>query len=165
MKKWKIACVVLAVLLLGVTAAYAATAIAAGSQGDPLVTLSYLENIFRPQVERMAQDAVTGYEDELTDALNDAIDQRAGTAAFQVVTLSRGQTLTGRVGCEIMLRVGAAAVASGSPGLIDTTDGSTLDGGGELAANHLYMVTIDTRSVTATAGTVRLLVRGAYTVE
>ena len=163
MKKWKIVCVVLAVLLLGVTAAYAATAIAAGSQGDPLVTLSYLENIFRPQVERMAQDAVTGYEDELTDALNDAIDQRAGTSTFQVVTLSRGQTLTGRVGCEIMLRVGAAAVANGSPGLIDTTDGSTLDGG-ELVTNHLYMVTIDTRSVTAAAGTVRLLVRGPYTV-
>ncbi len=163
MKKWKIACIVLAVTLLG-TGVYAAT-VAAGGRDDPLVTLSYLERLFRPEVEQMAEDAVDDYSGEIKDALNDAIDERAGTAAFKVVTMSRGQVLTGRVGCEIMLRIGTASVANGDPGLIDTTDGSTLDSGGALVTNHLYMVTIDTRSVTATAGTVKLLVKGPYSVK
>ncbi len=164
MKKWKIVCAVLAALLLGATAAYAATA-AAGSQGDPLVTLSYLESIFKPQVEKMAEDAVSAHKDELQGALNDAVDERAGTSTFAVVTLSRGQTITGKVGCEVMLRIGTATASGGSPALIDTTDGSTLNSGGELVTNHLYMVTIEPRTVTATAGTVKLLVRGPYTVK
>ncbi len=163
MKKWKIACIILAVLLLG-TAVYAAAS-AAGGQGDPLVTLSYLDRIFRPQVEQMAEDAVNEHEAELQDALNDAIDRRAGASTFEVVTLSRGQVLTGRVGCEIMLRVGSASVSNDAPGLIDTTAGGTLDSGAALTANHLYMVTIDTRSVTAASATVKLLVRGPYTVQ
>lgn len=163
MKKWKIACAVLAALL-GVTVVFAATA-AAGGREDPLITLSYLDRIFRPQVEQMAEDAVSAHKSELQDALNDAIDQRTGAASFRVVTLSRGQTLTGNVGCEIMLRVGAAScVASEDPGLIDSTAGSTLNNGDALVTNHLYLVTIDTRSVTAASGTVKLLVRGPYSV-
>ncbi len=164
MKKWKIACIVLAVLLAGVTAAYAATAAAAGSQGDPLVTLSYLQSVFRPQVEKMAEDTAKGYETEFQDALNGAGGAQTGDSSFAVVTLSRGQTITGRVGCELMLRVGSATASGGSPALIDTTAGSTLSSGGALVTNHLYMVTIEPRTVTATAGTVKLLVRGPYTV-
>ena len=52
-----------------------------------------------------------------------------------------------------------------SVGLIDTTTGANLPSGGGLAANHLYMVTISTRSVTATSGTVKVLARGPYTVR
>ena len=94
---------------------------------------------------------------------------QAGTGSssvFSVVTLSSGQTLVGDVGCEIMLRIGSATCGSdGSTGLIDVTDGSTLSDGENLVTNHLYMVTISTRSVTATAGTTKLLVRGPYTIQ
>ena len=65
-----------------------------------------------------------------------------------------------------MLRVGTATcVSPSSPGLIDETAASTLNNGGALVTNHLYMVTIDTRSVTATAATTKLLVRGSYTIS
>ena len=37
--------------------------------------------------------------------------------------------------------------------------------GGALTANHLYMATIADRTVQATAATVKLLVRGEYTVS
>lgn len=61
-----------------------------------------------------------------------------------------------------MLRVGAAVcVASSSPGLIDETTAGTLNNGGALAQNHLYMMTIEGRGVKATAATTKLLVRGA----
>ena len=64
-----------------------------------------------------------------------------------------------------MLRVGTATcVASGAPGLVDSTGGTTLANGNALVTNHLYLVTVATRGVTATADTVKLLVRGSYTI-
>ena len=74
--------------------------------------------------------------------------------------------LTGGIGCEVMLRIGSAScVASAAPGLIDETAGTTLNGGGSLAANHLYMMTIEDRGVQANSDTVKLLVRGSYTLS
>lgn len=167
-RKIKIAVAALCVCFL-VTVAYAATA---GSSSDPLVTLSYLQNIFTGQVEDMVDQAVKDNEQQLTDQLNNAIDEwdkqvQGGTgASFQVVTLSKGQTLVGDVGCEVMLRIGTASCTSGgSTGLIDTTAGTVLAEGEDLVVNHLYMVTISTRSVTATSGTVKVLARGPYTIK
>ena len=123
---------------------------------------------FTPQVEENMEAMVSEKADELTGKFDQAIAQ-AGTGSssvFSVVTLSSGQTLVGDVGCEVMLRIGSATCGSdGSTGLIDVTDGSTLSDGENLVTNHLYMVTISTRSVTATAGTTKLLVRGPYTIQ
>ena len=128
----------------------------AGSADDPLVTLSYLNETFM---------------DTIMDRVDEKIAQRApsgsaGTASnFTVVTLGTGQVLTGDVGCEVMLRVGSAVcVSPSSPGLIDETTAGTLNDGGALAQNHLYMMTIEGRGVRATAATTKLLVRGGYTV-
>ncbi len=176
-RKWKIAAAAVCVVFL-VTVAYAATA---GSRNDPLVTLGYLENIFSRQVESAVDQAVRGQEEQLRQDLDQAIEDwdeqvqnaigeggsgGSSNAVFQVVTLSRGQTLVGDVGCEVMLRIGSAAcVSSGSPGLIDISAGSTLNNGQALETNHLYLVTISTRSVQATSDTVRVLVRGPYTIS
>ena len=90
-----------------------------------------------------------------------------GTAdSFVVVTMTNGQVLYGAIGCEVMLRVGTASVVSpSSPGLIDSTGGTTLDNGAGLTKNHLYMMTISDRGVKATAATTKLLVRGTYEVK
>lgn len=178
-KNWK--AVFAAAALLGVICAGAAAAAgSAGSQDDPLVTLSYLNDVFAPSLNAAVDRAVKANEDALRASLNAAIDQWTaqlsgqpgggspgeGGAVFHVVTLSNGQTLTGEVGCEVMLRVGTAAcVSSGSPGLIDMTGGSVLENGGALVKNHLYMITVETRDVKATAATVKVLVRGSYTVS
>ena len=90
--KFKIIGVVAAVALV-VTAAYAATS--AGSSSDPLVTLSYLTQVFTPQVEEDMEAMVSEKADELTGKFDQAIAQ-AGTGSssvFSVVTLSSGQTL------------------------------------------------------------------------
>lgn len=136
-----------AVLMTGVS-----LAAEAGSSGDPLVTLSYLNDTFFG---------------DIMDRVDRKIAQRTGqaSASFVVVTLSEGQTLTGDIGCEVMLRVGSAVCVSPSdPGLIDETAGTTLAGGGALVQNHLYMMTIEGRGVRATAGTTKVLARGSYTV-
>lgn len=151
-----------AVALCGVlmTTALAAEA---GSVQDPLVTLSYLNETFMNTI--MAR-----VDEKITARMGQTTGQAPGTgtaeaAAFNVVTLSNGQTLMGDIGCEVMLRVGTAAcVTPSAPGLIDETTAGTLNNGGALVQNHLYMMTIENRAVRATAATTKLLVRGSYTV-
>lgn len=167
MKKLKIAAAALCVCFL-FTVAYAANA---GSQTDPLVTLSYLNGTYTTQVKAMVDQAVTERRVEMEQSLRSVLAGGGGTTSngnsvFTVVTLTQGQTLVGDVGCEIMLRVGTASCSSGdSVGLVDTTAGSVLAGGQPLAVNHLYMVTISTRSVAATSGTVKVLARGPYSIQ
>lgn len=159
------------------------SAFAAGGADDPLVSVSYLEKIFAPSVYEKVDKAVKDNEADLKADLDKAIGEwdkklqsgqpsappsqgGSDSASFRVVTLSKGQTLTGQVGCEVMLRIGAAmCVTDSAPGLIDTTSGETLNNGIALQTNHLYMVTIPTRGVKATTNTVKVLVRGSYTVQ
>ncbi len=162
MKKWKIATAATCVCLL-ITMAYAA---AVGGAEDPLITLSYLNNVFRGQVEKMADTAVENHRTALEQALNNVINSGgAKNASFMEVTLRRSQTLTGRTGCEMLVRTGSATCGlSGGASLTDTTGGLVLDRGGPLANNHLYMVTAGTSTVTTSGDSVVLLVRGPYTI-
>lgn len=155
-------------VLCGVLLTTVTFAAEAGSAQDPLVTLSYLNETFL--------NTILARVDEKISARNAGITQRPGgqtgavpgadaASTFTVVTLSNGQTLTGGVGCEVMLRVGTAVcVASSAPGLIDETSAAVLNNSGALVQNHLYMMTIEDRGVRATAATTKLLVRGTYTV-
>ena len=147
------------VLFCGIITTSVSLAAEAGSSDDPLVTLSYLNETF--------MDSIMSRVDEKIAQRNSQGQAGAGTAAdtFTVVTLSNGQTLTGGIGCEVMLRVGTAVcVSPSSPGLIDESAAATRNNSGALATNHLYMMTIEGRGVRATSGTVKLLVRGSYTI-
>ncbi|MCL2343153.1 MAG: hypothetical protein FWC62_04535 [Firmicutes bacterium] len=160
-----IACGIAAVLLAaGFFAGYAiAPASAAsnyGSQDDPLVSLSYLTQQLTPslmnQFNGSLNDAVNRLESEMQSG-------SGVTTTYCVVTLSAGQTLTGKAGTEILLREGSAAVQGGVM-LVDTTGGGVLSSGAALTANHLGMFTDDGGQIQA-SGDVRLLVRGSYTVN
>ena len=131
----------------------------AGTDKDPLVTLSYLNETFKKEILQQVDQQIAERDRKLAA-------QGAGAAStFAVVDLAKGQTLTGAVGTEVMLRVGSAlCVSPSAPGLIDETDGKTLNGGGGLVQNHLYMMTIEGRGVQASSDTVKLLVRGSYTI-
>ena len=162
------------VLFLALTAAVSATVFAAaaepGSQSDPLVTLSYLNDTYLAQVLDKVDAKIARRNSTLSAQIDlsgaDVVLPDSGSsAAFSVVTLSQGQTLTGAIGCEVMLRVGTAVcVSPSSPGLIDESSAATLNNSGALVTNHLYMMTIEGRGVKATAATVKLLVRGSYTI-
>ena len=166
MKKWKIVLAAACVCFL-FTAAYAANA---GSADDPLVTLSYLNGPFLDQMRSLMDKTVDGRKAELEQALAEVLEQHESGSAdgnvFKVITLEQGHTLEGDVGCEVMLRVGTAMCGSiESVGLVDTTSGTVLENGEPLVTNHLYMVTISTRFVVATSGTVKVLARGPYTIH
>ena len=147
-----------------------------GTRADPFVTLSYLTDVFRPQV--MAEVGRAGQ--DLTHSFNARIaaielllqsNQSASPSApdpadeFRVVTLSRGQTLACSAGTELMLRIGAATGAGSAPALVNYTEGETLSSGSALSPNHMYLVTIEGNGIRAAADTVRVLVRGTYSIS
>jgi len=146
-----------------------------GTQDDPLITLSYLTEVFKKQV----MDDTKKAEQELAQKLESRISELeaeletrpsaptpipGGTDVFSVVTLNNGQSLTCSVGTEIMLRIGTATGFGSAPALVDYTDGATLSSGTALVTNHMYLVTIEGNGARATAGTVRILVRGNYKI-
>lgn len=140
-----------------------ALAAEAGSPQDPLVTLSYLNETFMNTIMARVDEKIAARTGQLGGQMTGVGSSTA--AVFTVVTLSNGQSLTGDIGCEVMLRVGTAVCAAPSaPGLIDETTAGTLNNGGALVQNHLYMMTIENRAVRATAATTKLLVRGSYTI-
>ena len=134
-----------AVVLLALSAALmsgVSLAAEAGSPQDPLVTLSYLNDTFFSQLMQRVDQRIA-------ERTGQALPGGGASASFVVV----------------MLRVGSAVCVSPSdPGLVDETTASALANGGALAQNHLYMMTIEGRGVRATAGTVKVLARGSYTV-
>ena len=131
-------------------------ALAAGSGQGPLITLSYLNDTFMDTI-------MTRVDQKIAARLGQG-GTGGASASFSVVDLAGGQTLTGGIGCEVMLRVGSAVcVSPASPGLIDETGGTVLNSGGALVQNHMYMMTIEGRGVKASSA-VKLLVRGSYSI-
>jgi len=153
-------------LVISSTLMTAALAAEVGSSGDPLVTLSYLNEVFMDEIlDRVDEKIAERNRDIAKEMGNQMGSGSASSDTFTVVTLAKGQTLTGDIGCEVLLRVGTAVcVAPSAPGLIDETTAGTLNNSGALVTNHLYMMTIEGRGVMATAETTKLLVRGSYTI-
>ncbi len=154
-----LAFVLVAVVFAGV-GAYAASTL--GTQSDPLVTLSYVNERLYPQlVDKISEEA-----DRAAEEVRQSVSQSGGsTDTYSVVSLSSGQKLLGQVGCEILLRIGSAAVsAADTPGLVDMTDASSLNNGSALKQNHLYMVTIGGNGIKATSA-VKVIVRGDYSIQ
>ena len=164
--RWVLRAVVLVALSVLLNGTVTVAGAAAGDGDDPLVTLSYLNDTFLGNILQRVDEKIAARNSQIVQQLGGQGGSSSATAStFTVVTLSSGQVLTGDIGCEVMLRVGTAAcVASSTPGLIDETTAGTLNNGGALVQNHLYMMTIEGRGVQATAATTKLLVRGCYTV-
>lgn len=146
-----------------------------GSSSDPLITLSYLTDVFMPEVEQTIDTTVEAKTTELGADLDTTIAEleakyneashASAASTYTVISMSSGQKLVGIKGCEIMLRVGSAYCnAPASPGLIDTSTTGILENGQYLVKNHMYMVTIDGRGIQAD-GDIMIIVRGDYTIE
>ena len=175
-KRWtiRLGALALSAALLGTVAALAT----AGGQTDPLVTLSYLNQTAIPQIVKQVEDKTAIRQRELERLFTDQINQyrqqggqgggtsSGGSASFTLVAMQSGQTMYLGVGCEVLPRIGNVTVhANTAPALIDLSTGGTVNSGAALAKNHLYMATIADRTLTASGGEVKLLVRGSCSVS
>ncbi len=154
-------------LILGVgLGTYASTTY--GTEADPLVTLSYLTEKHTPEVMAKLDELLASKNAEIDKKINDAmlLQGEIKSDTFTVVSLREGQILQGSVGCELMLRLGTLICeAENSPGLINTSTGSSINNGTGVDTNNLYMVTIAENGVRATSDNVKVLVRGEYTIK
>jgi len=177
-KKISIGITVLATIafIAGASILAFATQATQGSQDDPFITLSYLNDVFKKQVLsdiKSAEQELTQKFDSQIKTLESQLQSGQGgssaatpsnASVFSVVTLRNGQSLTCSVGVEIMLRIGTANGFGTAPALVNYTDGSTISSGAALTTNKMYLVTIEGNGIKATAETVRVLVRGNYRV-
>lgn len=168
--------VLIAVAFISGASILAATTL--GTQSDPLVTLSYLTGKLKPQIMSDVSANISAAQSSMAPALNAQINQfkadidakLSGTAAqssaaFSVVSLNKGQTVTCGVGTELLMRLGTATAVGSAPALVDSTSGTTLSDGSTLVTNHMYLVTIQGNGLKATATSVKVLIRGAYVIS
>lgn len=172
--RWKLRAVVL-MLVSAISCMSVSVMATVGTSDDPLITLSYLQQTFWNSIVEQIDSTISARDADINAQVADKLSGvstsgstgtvTSSTDAFTVVTLTQGQVLYGDIGCEVMLRVGTATcVATSSPGLINQTDGSVIESGSALEKNDLCMMTIENRGVKATAATVKLMVRGSYTI-
>ncbi len=170
------AIVLMTSVLLGGVVLAASTA---GDKNDPLVSYSYFTETILPdlladvedEAEGVADDLRADFDDqiatyttEMTTIVDEVLESQGGTvesssAAYSVLKLAAGETLTLNAGDEVMLRIGTATVSGGTPALINTTAGTDLANGGSLVTNNLYLCTIDGRTLTAGGSEAWILVR------
>ncbi len=151
---------ILAVCLViaGVFAVFAAEP---GTEGDPVVTLSYITEKVIPDMYAYIDSKISG---------NSSDDAPSGVASdansFSVVEVPAGREVICDAGCEIILRSGAAKViATAKGGLADTTAGYDLANGSQAPSNHLMIVPVDDgRGVYADTDCI-LMIKGNYSVK
>lgn len=135
MKKRRIISFVAVVMLVIVAATYMVYA-EPGTESDPVVTLSYIKEIFKPEM------------------------------TFKVVEVPAGKSLYGEAGTEMVLRMGKGSViATEKGGLADLTSGYDLGKGTAIPANHHLVVPVDDGRGLYVAEKSLVLVKGGYTIK
>ena len=126
-----------------------------GSQSDPLVSKTYIEEILIPQLE-----------DYVDSRVADSKGDSSEGPSFKVVDVKAGQKVICSAGCEVILRMGSATIiATEKGGLADTTAGFDLSNGTKMPSNHLLIVPLsDGRGVKADTDII-LMIKGGYTVK
>ena len=125
-------------LLMAVVVLFAAVVYAAqpGTQEDPLVTKSYLENIIAQETQ------------------------------FKVVDVQAGKTIIGAAGTEMILRMGTCTVVgTQSGGVSDVTMGYDLADGTSVQGNHLLVVPRDDGRGIKTHTYTLVMIKGKYTIK
>lgn len=150
---------------LAVGAAVTVLAAGQGSQDDPLLTLSYLEEVIAPQLQEKVDAAVKDHSDELQKQLDIAITSyetrvdealaAAGTHSFQTRELAKGERAAPGAGRELLV-VSGELTAQGR--LADTTAGASVSAGDKLEPGHLY-VALDAGSGCVAAGAATVMSR------
>lgn len=173
-------------VILGCTALVIASAAGSGEPGsdaDPLVTKSYVDQqIARLSSQISGGSAGSGNVDSGTvsqlqtdvgdltkfviDALTD-IENIKGRTSYSVVKAAKGQTILLSEGTEVILRSGSATAINGSSGdrLLDATAGREIQAGASIDAQHIVISSrTDGRGLNMKSDSF-LIIKGAYTIK
>jgi hypothetical protein len=173
-------------LAVALTAAVAVCAVAGGTvlaatigtEDDPLVSKSYVDNKIEQVLTLINGNGTTTSASTAVD--KDAIvaevleqinsgDLTGGSVAvdgYAPVSVAVGQTIYGGEGTELILRAGKGKVViSGEDGIADITTGNELKSGSTITKNHLLIVPrADNRGVKVSEAA-WFLVKGTYEIK
>lgn len=133
--KFFILLLTLAILLAA--AVLAAGEAAPGTEGDPLVTLSYLNEVFADYVTGLFRQELDAHSARLEGRVAELELLSGSSAVWETVALQQGQSLKLSVGAELILRSGSATLTAGA--LADSTSGRSVQSGAQAEQNHLCM--------------------------
>lgn len=113
----------------------------AGTAADPIVTKSYVDELFA------------------------SLSSESQSGNFQVVEVSAGAKLIGGAGTELIVRGGkATAIDNGIDGISDLTAGKDLKTGNAVSLNHLLLVPKDDGRGLYCEARSWVMVKGTYTI-
>lgn len=165
--------------ILALLSAMTVTVLAAtyDSSEDPIISLSYLTDVFRPNLVKEYEtkiaaleakiDALSGgtYTPVETEPETDATTVTSST--YEVIEMKYGDCLFAEGPIDILLRSGKAIciAPNASQGISDYTEGVEIYNGENLTINHMCLIPRgDGRGIMATAQTVFIMVKGEYSL-
>lgn len=147
----------LAVSLLGSVAAVAAEA---GSAGDPLISISWIKDVFTPQALDTAQKKI----DTKTDALYQKVSALPTTGTVEL-RVKRGDLIKLETGSGITSFAGNISVMSSGP-IVDVTTGTEFVSQFVLEPSHHYLMAENSSaSFAVNTDTAVVRLNGAYQLE
>ena len=134
---------------LGILAAATVWVFAAGTAEDPLVSLSYLTEIFAKAVDAEVEARLDASDKQLLGSVEveeNTADENGGdfAEAWTETRMKREDALIGVTGTSFLLLAGEAQVGYNSGAVVDVTDGSVVESGSKLIPKHRYLVAEDT---------------------
>lgn len=170
-KKQKIIAVSLAIAAaLGISAAAAYD-----SSEDPIVSLSYLISVFKPELmddinARIDEEVARRIESlDLSQYISSSNQDNNSSAStsYEVIELKMGDSVYATSACDIMLRAGNAycIAPDAGQGIADYTSGSEIYNYDYLTKNHMCLIPRgDGRGIRADSESVFIMIRGEYTI-
>lgn len=133
-----------------------------GSADDPLITLSYVEDVLIPQMKGYVDSSVAGIG---ASSAPQSVTVEGGSY-YNIVNVSKGQTIIGDRSCQMILRMGSGTiVATEKGGIADVTLGYDLPNGTAAPSNHLLIIPVDDgRGIKMTSDGI-IMICGSYSVK
>ncbi|WHH58099.1 hypothetical protein [Petroclostridium sp. X23] len=164
-KKIVLFILIVSLVMVGFQIVYGAVA-EPGSQEDPIITQSYLEEIVVPQIQESINAKLTALTQKVDQIKQGEPQQSASGDKYTVVSVAQGQKLIGAAGTEVILRMGKATIiATAKGGVADVTQGIDLPNGTAMPANHLLIIPVDDGRGLAAQQDLLVMVKGAYTLQ
>jgi len=186
MKKFSKTTVLYGVLALVCALSVTVLASSYDSSEDPIISLSYLMDVFRPSIVEDYEAKITVLQDQVAQ-LTTRVDQLSSQdstedtstettpvipeipepAKMEAIELTTGESLFAEGAVHIMLRAGTALCIAPDPtqGLSDYTEGKEIYNGESLTKNHMCLIPRgDGRGIIATSESVWIMVEGEYKI-
>lgn len=127
-------------LLLGLLLCLTALTAAGGTQGDPLISLSYLTGAFTQSLDEAVSTRLDTSDEAIRTAAGQAPSLPAGPSGLEEHTLKEGDILSGATGLVVVPLGGGIRLDVSGGAVVDVTAGEEVLPGHLLPANHRYIV-------------------------